>query len=117
MQLQKTLSNCDNEKRLLVERLERAERALSELHSECKSRADQLSSLQAELDAKEIQRAHLEDQLRFAKYSNAMVDDKDSALTIHKLQIDCCELRGKLEMLEEKVSLIGTSFLASKNLF
>lgn len=98
------MSNNENEKRLLVERLERTERAFAESHAECKSRADQISALQSELDAKEIQRAHLEDQLRFFKYSTSFSDDKDASLTVHKLQIECCELRGRIEMLEEKVN-------------
>lgn len=103
LQLQKTLSNNENERRLLTERLERTERALTEMHAECKARAEQICALQSEVDGKDIQKAHLEDQLRFAKYSSSAIDDKDT-YTMHKLQIECCELRGKIEMLEEKVS-------------
>lgn len=96
------MSNNDNERRLLLERLERAERTLQELHVECKARGDQLNALKSELDAKEIQRAHLEDQIRLARYSTS--EDKEAVLIIPKLQIECCELRGKVEMLEEKVT-------------
>lgn len=74
------------------------------MHAECKARGEQICALQSELDGKDIQKAHLEDQLRFAKYSSSGLDDKDSSYTMHKLQIECCELRGKIEMLEEKVS-------------
>lgn len=103
--MQKTLSNNENERRLLVERLERTERALNEVNLEYKSKTDHISMLQSELDAKEIQKAHLDDQLRFMKFSNSIVNDKEASFTIQKLQIECCELRGKIEMLEEKVKL------------
>ena len=83
------------------------ERALADAQAECKARGEQLCMLQSELDAKEIQRGHLEDKLRFSKLSTTPISDDKDTFTVHKLQIECCELRGRVEMLEEKVFLIS----------
>lgn len=97
------MTAVENERRFLNERLERADQSLSDLQKQCHEKDDQLSKLRIELDSKDMRYVNLQDQLRISKLSMTEHDGKES---MHKLQIECCELRGKNQMLEERVSLV-----------
>lgn len=100
--LQKALSNCENERRVLTERLESTQQTLSELRRSHQHLADQNARLQTELSNCEVQKSNLESQLRLAQWPGEVGPEaKDEEL--HRIQKERSELRSKVEALHDKV--------------
>jgi len=62
--MQKSLSNCENERRVLNERLETAQNNLAEMRRNNQILQDQVTRLNNELANNEVQKSALESQLR-----------------------------------------------------
>lgn len=106
---QKSLSNSENERRLLADRLDTTQAALNELHRSQQSQQDVIQRLQNQVAELEVQKSTIEAQLRIAKWNQGNndadgcvhVDDVSSQLV--KAQREKNELRLKIEMLNEKL--------------
>lgn len=110
--LQKSLTNSENERRVLSERLEAAQATINELRRCQQSQQDSLQRLQEQVAEMEVQKSALESQLRISKWNQETndqvmistaggnnIDNADAA----RLQREKNELKAKLEMMNEKV--------------
>lgn len=110
--LQKSLTNSENERRVLAERLEAAQGTINELRRSQQSQQDALQRLQEQMAEMEVQKSALESQLRISKWNQETndqvmistaggnnVDNADAS----RLQREKNELKCKLEMMNEKV--------------
>lgn len=107
MQLQKQLSNAENERRILSERIEPLQEALSDIKHTNQTLTDQITHLQSELANNEVQRCALESQLRMVVYPQEESVNKNDEL-LRQLQIaqrERSEMRGKMEALNDKVNI------------
>uniref|UniRef100_A0A8D8KZD4 Rootletin n=2 Tax=Culex pipiens TaxID=7175 RepID=A0A8D8KZD4_CULPI len=110
-QLQKNLTNSENERRVLSERLDAAQHSINELRRNHQSSQDQTQRLQEHLAECEVQKSALESQLRLAKWNQENAEqfgggaggDQDLARQLVNSQRDRTELRNKLEAMNEKV--------------
>lgn len=113
MQLQKSLTNSENERRVVTERLEASQQTLVELRRMNQHLTDQNQRLQTELANNEVQRSGLEAQLRLASWppEGAGPSSKDEELMqqLRTSQRERMELRGKVESLSDKVNTIINS--------
>lgn len=105
---QKSLSNSENERRLLADRLDTTQAAMNELHRSQQSQQDVIQRLQNQVAELEVQKSTIEAQLRIAKWNQGgnepdgcVHDDVSSQLV--KAQREKNELRLKIEMLNEKL--------------
>lgn len=104
--MQKGLSNCENERRVLTERLESTQQTLSELRRNHQHLTDQHARLQTELSNCEVQKSNLESQLRLAQWPGEVGPEaKDEEL--HRIQKERSELRSRVEALHDKVTMIS----------
>jgi rootletin len=105
VQLQKSLTNSENERRVVVERLEASQQTLAELRRINQQLTDQTQRLQTELANSEVQRSGLESQLRLASWPPESAGSKDEELMqqLQASQRERIELRGKVESLIDKV--------------
>lgn len=108
--MQKSLSNCENERRILADRLDTTQAALNEQHRVQQSQQDVIQRLQNQVAELEVQKSTIEAQLRIAKWNHGSndpdgcvhnIDDVSSQLM--KTQREKNELRLKVEMLNEKL--------------
>lgn len=110
--LQKSLTNSENERRVLAERLEAAQGSINELRRSQQSQQDSLQRFQEQVAEMEVQKSALESQLRISKWSQEtndqvmistaggnVVDNPDAS----RWQREKNELKSKLEMMNEKV--------------
>ena len=108
-QLQKSLSNSDNERRVLAERLDSSQQVVAELRRNNHILQDQLSRLNNELANNEVQRAGLESQLRLAQWpADGTTVSHQSDDLLRQLQIvqrERNDMKGKVDSLNNKVSL------------
>ncbi|XP_026278331.2 rootletin isoform X2 [Frankliniella occidentalis] len=117
-QLQKSLTNSENERRVVTERLEVTQQQLADLRRANQQLSDQSSRLHAELANNEVQRSALESQLRLANSSAASWPAEQHApdnmreeelnrqlTTAHRERSD---LRTKVDSLVEKVRCLET---------
>jgi rootletin len=109
VQLQKSLINSENERRVVTERLEASQQTLAELRRMNQHLTDQNQRLQTELANNEVQRSGLEAQLRLASWppEGAGTSSKDEELMqqLRTSQRERMELRGKVESLLDKVNI------------
>jgi rootletin len=109
MQLQKSLTNSENERRVVSERLETLQQVLVELRRTNQHLTDQTQRLQTELANGEVQRSGLEAQLRLASWppEGAGTSSKDEELMqqLRTSQRERAELRAKVESLSDKVDV------------
>jgi len=105
-QLQKQLSNTENDRRILSERLETVQQTLSNLKHTNQSLIDQNARLQNELANNEVQRSALESQLRLSTWPSEGVVTKDEELLrqLQTAQRERSEMRGRVDALSDKVS-------------
>lgn len=117
--MQKTLSNSDNERRILSDRLESSQSTLNELHRSQQSQQDVIQRLQNQVADLEVQKSTIEAQLRIAKWNQGNndpdscahnVDDISSQLL--KTQREKNELRLRVEMLNEKLRQVESDKLS-----
>lgn len=105
--MQKSLSNSENERRVIVERLEASQQGLGELRRNNQILQDQIQRLNTELANNEVQKAGLESQLRLSQWpveSPISSRDDDLLRQLHSTQRERSELRGKVDSLTNKVS-------------
>lgn len=107
MQLQKSLQNSENERRVLSERLENTQQNVAELRRNNQILQDQVSRLNNDLANNEVQRSGLESQLRLAQWpTDSSVgghQEEELQRQLQNIQRERSELRGKLETLNNKV--------------
>lgn len=108
--MQKTLSNSENERRLLADRLESTQTALNEVHHNQQSQQDVIQRLQTQIADLEVQKSTLEAQLRITKWNAGPCDSEkcahnsgDVSSQLLKAQREKNELRLKIETLNEKL--------------
>lgn len=111
-QLQKQLSNNENERRVLSERLENVQQNLSDLRHVNQTLTDQNARLQNELANNEVQRSALESQLRLSTWPQEGSTSKDDELLrqLQTAQRERSEMRGKIDALNDKVSVTNHIF-------
>ncbi|XP_062702391.1 rootletin isoform X2 [Aedes albopictus] len=110
-QLQKSLTNSENERRVLSERLDASQHSINELRRSQQATQDQTQRLQEQIAECEVQKSALESQLRLAKWNQENAEqfgggsggDQDLARQLVNSQRDRTELRNKLEAMKEKV--------------
>lgn len=96
-QLQRALQNCENEKKIALERLDIAQHNLSDCRRDQQSVNESIVRLQMDLENKEVQKSNLEAQLRaLGNKSLPRQSNKD-------LYDDSSDLRFKLQSLNDKV--------------
>lgn len=107
--IQKSLTNSDNERRVLSERLEQAQNTINELRRSQQSNQDNLQRMQEQLAEMEVAKSALESQLRITKWNQ---DAPDAAGVggggdNHDFDgRDKSELRRKIDSLNEKVRIL-----------
>jgi rootletin len=107
LQLQKSLANSENERRVLSERFESTQQNLAEMRRNNQILQDQVSRLNNELANNEVQRSGLESQLRLAQWpaDTAIGSHQEEELQrqLQSVQRERNELRGKVDSLNNKV--------------
>ncbi|KAH8382728.1 hypothetical protein KR009_004943 [Drosophila setifemur] len=114
--LQKSLQTCENEKRILTERLDSSQTNLNELRRSQQAQLDGNQRLQEQVTDLEVQRSALESQLRIAKWNQESGGDKgltngnggsggeeELSRQLKSSQREKSELRSKLQTLQDKV--------------
>lgn len=108
--IQKSLSNSENERRILADRLDTTQSALNEQHRSQQTQQDVIQRLQNQVADLEVQKSTIEAQLRIAKWNqgNTEADGcvhnvEDVSGQLVKAQREKNELRLKIEMLNEKL--------------
>nr|CAD7442663.1 unnamed protein product [Timema bartmani] len=106
-QLQKSLSNSENERRVVSERLDAAQSTLAELRRSNQQLSEQVHRLQTELSNNEVQRSGLEAQLRLASWPNEGEihpgREQEIAQQLSTVQRERAELKARVESLADKV--------------
>lgn len=106
-QLQKSLSNSENERRVVSERFESTQQNLAEMRRNNQILQDQVSRLNNELANNEVQRSGLESQLRLAQWPQESTMGAHQEEELHRqlqtVQRERSELRGKVDNLNNKV--------------
>ncbi|KAL9897900.1 ciliary rootlet coiled-coil, rootletin isoform 1-T1 [Glossina fuscipes fuscipes] len=111
--LQKSLQAGENEKRILSERLEKAQQNLNELRRGQQAQLDSVQRLQDQINDLEVQKSTLESQLRIAKWSQETGaknngngvngEEEELAKQLKTSQREKSELRNTLQALQNKV--------------
>nr|CAD7568360.1 unnamed protein product [Timema californicum] len=106
-QLQKSLSNSENERRVVSERLDAAQSTLAELRRSNQQLSEQVHRLQTELSNNEVQRSGLEAQLRLASWPSEGEThpgrEQEIAQQLSTVQRERAELKARVESLADKV--------------
>ncbi|XP_075157962.1 ciliary rootlet coiled-coil, rootletin [Haematobia irritans] len=112
--MQKSLQTAENEKRILSERMEKAQTTINELRRAQEAQLNSSQRLQDQVNDLEVQRSALESQLRIAKWNQESSGDKNNGSGNHNeedelsrqlksSQREKSELRSKLQVLQDKV--------------
>lgn len=108
--VQKTLSNSENERNILADRLKQTQLSLNEMHRSQATQQDVIQRLQSQVADLEVQKSTIEAQLRLVKF-NPATNDADGCVhsmdevsgQLIKAQREKNELRLKVEMLNDKL--------------
>ncbi|KAF4520433.1 hypothetical protein B566_EDAN004004 [Ephemera danica] len=103
-QMQKSLQNSENERRVLAERLEAAQNASAELRRVQSQHTEHSQRLQTELSNCEVQRSALETQLRLASWPEGGQSNRDeeAARQLQTAQRERLEMKAKADALQDK---------------
>jgi len=108
--IQKQLTNSENERRVLAERLDQAQNSTNDLRRTQQSAQDNMQRLQEQLAEMEVQKSALESQLRIAKWSQ---ENPDSCGVggggnggVDQNSDQKLDLRRKIDSLNEKVRIL-----------
>lgn len=106
--MQKQVSNLENERRILSERLESAQQAIGDLRRVNQTLGDQNARLQNEISNNEVVRSGLESQLRLSSWPHEERTNKEDELArqVQSYQRERSELKGKLDSLNDKVFIL-----------
>lgn len=113
-QLQKSLMNSENERRVISERHDSCQQQLAELRRNNQILQDQVSRLNNELANNEVQKSALESQLRLAQWPSdgtiSSHQDEELLRQLNAVQRERSELKGKVDSLTTKVNVVVLSF-------
>ena len=111
--MQKQVSNLENERRILTERLESAQQAVADLRRVNQTLGDQNARLQNEISNNEVVRSGLEAQLRISSWPHEERTNKEDELVrqLQAAQRDRSELKGKVDALNDKVFLLQFKYI------
>lgn len=107
--MQKALSNTENERKVLSERLDSCQQNLAEFRRNNQILQDQVSRLNNEIANNEVQKSALESQLRLAQWpsdATATHHEEDLLRQLQSVQRERSELRGKVDSLNTKVNFL-----------
>lgn len=106
--MQKQLSNAENDRRILSERLETVQQAFSNLKHTNQTLTDQNARLQNELANNEVQRSALQSQLRLSTWpaEGGVAKDEELLRQLQASQRERSEMKGKVDALSDKVSTL-----------
>lgn len=107
--VQKSLTNSENERRVLAERLEQAQNSVNELRRTQQSNTDNMQRMQEQLAEMEVKNSALESQLRITKWNQDNPDNygsggQDSGNDFKDREKS--EMRRKIDTLNEKVRIL-----------
>lgn len=107
--IQKSLTNSENERRVLAERLDQAQNTVNELRRTQQSNQDNMQRLQEQLAEMEVQKSSLDSQLRIAKWNQENPDTTTCGGGDQNVDFDSrdkADLRRKIDSLNEKVRIL-----------
>lgn len=115
--LQKSLTNSENERRVIGERVDALQHTLNELRCSQQSQQDMLARQQEQMAELEVQKSTLESQLRIAKWNQENSDqigvskgvDDDLSRQLITVQRERTELRNKVDSLTDKIRQLEKS--------
>lgn len=105
LQLQKSLTNAENERRVVTERMDTLQQTIAELRHSNQQLSEQNQRFQTELANNEVQRSGLEAQLRLASWPEGSPAKPDEELMrqLQTSQRERIELKAKVDNLLDKV--------------
>lgn len=108
--IQKQLTNSENERRVLAERLDQAQNATNELRRTQQSNQDNMQRMQEQLAEMEVKNSSLESQLRITKWNQDNPDNYGNSggeqASGDFKDREKSEMRRKIDMLNEKVRIL-----------
>lgn len=112
--VQKTLTNSENERRVLAERLDQAQNSINELRRTQQSNQDNMNRMQEQLAEMEVAKSSLESQLRIAKWNQENPDASggggggggDKNISSDFEGREKSDMRRKIDSLNEKVRIL-----------
>lgn len=111
--VQKSLTNSENERRVLAERLDQAQNSVNELRRTQQSNQDNIQRMQEQLAEMEVSKSSLESQLRIAKWNQENPDatgggggEKGNGGGGDFDGRDKSDMRRKIDSLNEKVRIL-----------
>lgn len=108
--IQKQLTNSENERRVLAERLDQAQNATNELRRTQQSNQDNMQRMQEQLAEMEVKNSALESQLRITKWNQDNPDNFGSGGNDQSggdfKDREKSEMRRKIDTLNEKVRIL-----------
>lgn len=108
-QMQKSLTNSENERRLISERLDGAQHSVNELRRSQQANQDTIQRLQEQLAEVEVQKSTFESQLRMTKWNQESSEqmpagqEENTDRQLVSMQRERQELRKKVDLLNDKV--------------
>lgn len=103
------MANCENERRVLAERMDASQQNVAELRRNNQIYQDQVARLNNDLANNEVQKSALESQLRMAQWpaeSPTGQGDEELLRQLQSSQRERSELRGKVDSLTNKVWIL-----------
>lgn len=108
--IQKSLTNSENERRVLAERLDQAQNGLNELRRAQQHAQDNVQRLQEQLADMEVQKSSLESQLRIVRWNQDIPGPPTSpapnATGAASNDAEKMDLRKRIEALNEKIRML-----------
>lgn len=107
--IQKSLTNSENERRVLAERLDQAQNSVNELRRTQQSNQDNMQRMQEQLAEMEVKNSSLESQLRITKWNQENPENFTSGADTSGGDFkdrEKSEMRRKIDTLNEKVRIL-----------
>lgn len=108
--IQKSLTNSENERRVLAERLDQAQNGLNELRRSQQHAQDSVQRLQEQLADMEVQKSSLESQLRIVRWNQDIpgppTTSAPNATGAASNDVEKMDLRKRIEALNEKIRML-----------
>ncbi|KAH1021371.1 hypothetical protein HUJ04_010892 [Dendroctonus ponderosae] len=105
-EMQKALTNCENDRRVVSKRLETTQNSLAEMLRNNQILQDQVTRLNNELANNEVHKSGLESQLRLAQWpadtQMGSHQEEELRMQLHSVQKERNELRGKVDSMNTK---------------
>lgn len=108
--IQKSLTNSENERRVLAERLDQAQSSLNEIRRAQQHAQDNVQRLQEQLADMEVQKSSLESQLRIVRWNQDIpgppTTSAPNATGAASNDVEKMDLRKRVETLNEKIRIL-----------